>query len=70
MVKHNYPPAALGPAEDHQELRNMMNMNNARHKKAFHYFDFHVFKGKLFCMYEISEMELTDKVTSDDKDIR
>ncbi len=70
MVKHNYPPAALGPANDHAELRMMMNMNNARHKKAFHYFDFHVFKGKLFCMYEISQSELTGKVKVSDEDVR
>lgn len=53
----NQPPAPLGPARDHEELRILMRANNVRHGKRFHYFDFHVFKGKLWCMYEIAESD-------------
>jgi len=57
MEIYNQPPAALGPAKDHEELRVLMLANNSRHGKRFHYFDFHVFKGKLWCMFEISEKD-------------
>lgn len=56
-MDHNFPPAALGPARDHEELRLLMRANNARHGKMFHYFDVHVFKGKLWVMYEINETD-------------
>ena len=56
----NQPPAALGPANDHEELRVLMIANNVRHGRRFHYFDFHVFKGKLWCMFEINEKDRVD----------
>jgi hypothetical protein len=52
---YNHPPKALGPAKDHDELRLLMNANNNRFGRKFHYFDFHVFKGKLWCMFEIKD---------------
>jgi len=57
MEGQNLPPAALGPADNHQMLREFMLANNTLHAKRFHYFDFHVFKGKLWCMFEIKETE-------------
>jgi len=57
MESYNQPPAPLGPAKNHDELRLMMLANNTRHGKRFHYFDFHVFKGRLWCMFEISEAD-------------
>jgi hypothetical protein len=58
MRNVNLPPAALGPAKDHEELYTLMLANNAKHGKRFHYFDFHVFKGKLWCMFEVRPEEL------------
>lgn len=55
---YNHPPKALGPARDHEELRLLMNANNVKFGRRFHYFDFHVFKGKLWCMFEIRNDEL------------
>lgn len=57
MDIYNQPPMALGPARNHEELRRLMLANNSRHGKRFHYFDFHVFQGKLYCMFEISEKD-------------
>lgn len=66
MQDYNQPPAAIGPAKDHEELRLMMMANNIRHGKRFHYFDFHVFKGKLWCMFEVSQKDLV-KVNNGNK---
>lgn len=57
MRNVNLPPAALGPANDHEELYTLMMANNAKHGKRFYYFDFHVFKGKLWCMFEVRPEE-------------
>ena len=43
-----------------------MIANNNRHGRRFHYFDIHVFKGKLWCMFEVKTEEL-EKVDSANK---
>jgi len=55
----NQPPASL-EAKTKADLRILMLLNNRKHNKRFHYFDFSFAKGKWHCWFEISE---TDRVT-------
>lgn len=56
MVKYNFPPAHL-VADTPEDLRKLMFLNNKRHNKMFHYFDFSFAKGKWYCWFEVSEKD-------------
>ena len=52
----NLPPASL-EAKTKDELRQLMILNNRKHGKRFHYFDFTFAKGSWHCWFEITETE-------------
>jgi hypothetical protein len=56
-MTRNLPPAHL-EAKTPDELRKVMLLNNAKHKKQFHYFDFTYAQGKWHCWYEITTQDL------------
>lgn len=59
-------PAHLS-AKTPEELRRIMQANNARHGRQFHYFDFQFVRGRWYCWFEISEVDKADKDESQER---
>lgn len=59
MIPNTKPPFFLR-AKTPEDLRKLMLLNNRRHSRKFHYFDFQFVKGSWYCWFEIDETERLD----------